>query len=85
MTGRAVAFWSAVTLPFASLVVLFGGAVTRVDFLVLLVLVSANVVALYFGRSYALERVENNAYTDGGDDDTGGDAEVAPEESRIER
>ncbi|MFC7135740.1 hypothetical protein [Halobaculum litoreum] len=57
MTVRAVAFWAAVLLPFASLVVVFAGPVSRLDFLVLLGLLSANVVALYLGHGYPAERL----------------------------
>ena len=76
MTARAVAFWAAVVLPFVSLGVLFAGPVTRLDLLLLLALLSANVVALYAGRSYAPSRTATSGpgVVAGGeaDDDDGG-------------
>lgn len=48
----AVAFWSAVLLPFCSLALLFGGLGTTLEYVGFIALVVANVLALVAGHGY---------------------------------
>lgn len=90
VTGRAVAFWSAIALPFASLVVLLAGTVTSTDLVVLAALATANVLALYFGHGYATETVEavRDGAADVASDDATTDGDRTPDvsdDARAER
>lgn len=49
---RALAFWSAIALPFLNMALLFHGLSSTADTTTFLVLVVANLVALYVGHSY---------------------------------
>lgn len=49
---RAGAFWLAVLLPFLSVGLLVGGIGTTMEYLLFVVLVAANVVALIAGHGY---------------------------------
>lgn len=54
---RAVAFWSAVVLPFLHLPLLLSGLDTRADLLALATLFGLNLVALAIGRSHRPEAI----------------------------
>lgn len=49
---RVAAFWTAVVLPFAAVVVLASGIESTDDWLLFVVLVSSNVVSLYVGHPH---------------------------------
>jgi hypothetical protein len=49
---RALAFWSAIALPFLNMALLFHGLSTTAETTTFLVLVVANLVALYVGHSH---------------------------------
>jgi len=50
--ARAIAFWSAIALPFLSIALLVRGLSDTTDTVAFLVLLVANLVALYVGRSH---------------------------------
>lgn len=53
--ARAIAFWSAIALPFLHLGLLINGLSTPAEIVVFMGLLAVNLVALYVGHSYRRE------------------------------
>lgn len=49
---QAIAFWSAIALPFLYIPLLFSGLTSTAQILAFVALVALNIAALYFGHRY---------------------------------